>query len=233
MKPDIVYVVKQSLDNEELRYSLRSLEANCGKTCGKVIIIGGKVDGITPDLEINIRQVGSTKYDRVNNLIREACINAEVSDDFILMNDDFFIMKPLDLTKYKNNYRCSMQEYLDIIVENRSASEYTARLCATMVALEAYKLDTKCYELHMPMLFNKHKLLEVFGAFPGFNGMRSLYGNYHKIGGQKVNDCKVFTCEDTFVKNTKFLSTTDKSFRTGAVGEYIRSQFPKPSRFEH
>lgn len=233
MKPDIVYVVKQSFDNEELRYSLRSLEANGGKTYGKVIIIGGQVDGIHGDLDINIHQTGKTKYDKVNNLIREVCINAEVSDDFILMNDDFFIMKPVDFTKYKNNYRCSMQEYLDIIIERMNPSEYTGRLAASMVALEAYKLDTKCYELHIPMLFNKHKLLEVFGAFPGFNGLRTLYGNYFKIGGQKVNDCKVFTCGDDFVKSTKFLSTTDKSFRSGAVGEYIRSHFPSKSRFEH
>lgn len=232
MKPDIVYVVKQSLDNEELRYSLRSLEKN-GEGYGKVIIIGGQVDGISGDLDISIRQTGQTKYDRVNNLIREVCINAEVSDNFILMNDDFFLMKPIDFSKYKNSYRCSMQEYLDLIVERTNASEYTARLCASMVALEAYKRETKCYELHIPMLFNKHKLLEVFGAFPGFNGLRTLYGNYFKIGGSKVNDCKVFTCGDDFVKSTKFLSTTDKSFRLGKVGEYIRSEFPTPSRFEH
>ena len=231
MNPDIVYIVKQTLDNEELRYSLRSI-AKYGKNYGKVCIIGGQYEGIVADININLRQVGSTKYDRVNNSIREVCVNSLISDDFILMNDDFFLMKPLDFSTFKPSYRCSMQEYLDIIINNLNASEYTKRLAASMVALEAYGLETKCYELHIPMLFNKHKLLEVYGAFPGFNGIRSLYGNYHKIGGQKINDCKVFTTSDNFIKNSKFLSTTDKTFRVGAVGEYIRSKFPNPCKFE-
>jgi hypothetical protein len=231
MKPDIVYVLKKSDTNEEFRYSLRSLDKNC-TNYGKVITIGGHVDGIKPDIEIILPQSGRTKYDKVNFTLKEICLNKQISDDFILMNDDFFIMKPLDMSKLKSHYRCSMEEYLQLIVNNKCPSEYTGRLARTAAALNVLELTDKCYELHIPMLFNKHKLLEVFGVFTGFCGTRSLYGNYHKVGGSKINDCKVFTCGEDFVKNTNFLSTTDKSFRLGAVGEYIRSQFPKKSRFE-
>ena len=126
-----------------------------------------------------------------------------------------------------------MTEYLDIIVKSKCPSEYTGRLARATAALELLEYDTNCYEQHIPMLLNKHKLLEVFGVFTGFCGTRTLYGNYFNIGGKKINDCKAFTCGEDFVKNSKFLSTTDKSFRLGKVGEYIRSQFPTPSRFEH
>lgn len=232
MKPDIVYVLKNSTSNEEFRYSLRSLEKNA-KNYNKVITIGGMVDGITADVTINITQPGKTKYDRVNILLKEICLNPLIGDDFVLMNDDFFIMKPLDMSKIKPFYRCSMEEYLKIIVESQCPSAYTERLAKASMALESLNLETKCYELHIPMLFNKHKLLEVFGVFTGFNGIRSLYGNYYKIGGQKSDDCKIFTTGDNFIKNSKFLSTTDKTFRVGAVGEYIRSKFPDPCKFEH
>lgn len=231
MKPDIVYVLKPSTTNEEFRYSLRSLEKNC-TNYNKVITIGGMVDGITPDFAISLGQSGRTKYDKVHFTLKEICLNKQIADDFILMNDDFFIMKPLDMSKLESYYRCSMEEYLDIIIKAKCPSEYTGRLARAAAALELLEYGSKCYELHIPMLLNKHKLLEVFGVFTGFCGTRTLYGNYFNIGGKKINDCKVFTCGDDFAKNSKFLSTTDKSFRLGKVGEYIRSQFPKPSRFE-
>jgi hypothetical protein len=232
MKPDLVYVLKDSKTNEEFRYSLRSVVKNV-KNYNKIITVGGMVDGIEPDISINIIQPGHTKYDKVNTMLKEICLNPLISENFVLMNDDFFIMDTLDLDKYKPNYRCSLEDYMQIIVDAKAPSIYTMRLAKTTGALNALGLGTKCYELHIPMLFNKHKLLEVFGVFTGFNGIRSLYGNYFKIGGQKINDCKIFTTSDDFVKNTKYLSTTDKSFRVGAVGEYIRSKFPDPSKFEH
>ena len=231
MKPDIVYTLKDCNMNEEFRYSLRSLEKH-GKNYNKVITIGGHADGINVDVNISLRQTGGTKYDKVNMTFREICLNPLISDDFILMNDDFFIMEDLDFSKMKYYYRCSMPDYLQIIIDSRCPSAYTDRLARAAMALEALKLDNKCFELHVPMLFNKHKLLEVIGAFYGFCGTRSLYGNYHKVKATKSPDCKIFTYGDDFRKDLPFLSTTDGSFRTGKVGEYIRAQFPNKSKFE-
>ena len=232
MRPDLVYPLKDSEVNEEFRYSLRSVEKHA-KNYGKIITIGGVVKAINPDLAIPLRQTGGTKYDKVNMTFREICLNPEISENFVLMNDDFFIMEDTDMSKLKTYYRCSMADYLQIIIDACCPSSYTERLAKAAMALEMLKLDTKCYELHVPMLFNKHKLLEVIGAFYGFCGTRSLYGNYHKIKAIKSPDCKVFTKGDNFIKDTPYLSTTDASFRLGRVGEYIRDQFKEKSRYEH
>ena len=231
MKPDLVYPLKVSQTNEEFRYSLRSVEKHA-RNFGKVVTIGGVVSGIKPDLAIPLRQTGGTKYDKVNMTFREICLNPKISDDFVLMNDDFFIMQDIDMSKLTTYYRCSMADYLQIIVDACCPSTYTERLARAAMALDMLKLDTKCYEQHMPMLFNKHKLLEVIGAFYGFCGTRSLYGNYHKIKAIKCPDCKVFTKGDNFTKDSIYLSTTDASFRLGAVGEYIRNQFKEKSKYE-
>lgn len=231
MKPDLVYVLKDQENNEEFRYSLRSVEKHV-ENYGKLVTIGGKVRGIKPDVEIPLRQIGGSKYDRVNMTLREICLSPKISTNFVLMNDDFFIMQDLDISKLKNYYRCSMAEYLQIIIDRCWASEYTERLAKSALAMEALHLDTKCFELHIPMMFNKHKLLEIFGVFSGFNGVRSLYGNYHKIKAIKSPDCKIFTKSDNFIHDLPFLSTTDASFRDGEVGNYIRNQFPDKSRFE-
>lgn len=232
MKPDLVYILKDSKVNEEFRYSLRSVE-KYAKNYNSVITIGGCVQGITTDKNIFLHQIGATKYDKVNLTLREICLNPLISDNFVLMNDDFFIMKDTDMSKLKYYYRCSMSEYIEIIIERLFQSEYTERLAKAALALEKLNLDTRCFELHIPMLFNKHKLLEIFGVFPGFNGVRSLYGNWYKVRATKMNDCKIFTFGDDFIKDTQFLSTSDGSFRNGAVGEYLRSTFDEPSKFEH
>ena len=231
MKPDLVYPLKDSQTNEELRYSLRSVEKHA-KNYGKVITIGGTVAGIKPDIAIPLHQIGGTKYDRVNMTFKEICLNSSISENFVLMNDDFFIMEDVDMSKLKSYYRCSMADYLQIIIDAQCPSAYTERLARASMALELLGLDTKCYELHIPMLFNKHKLLEVIGAFYGFCGTRSLYGNYHNLKPAKMNDCKIFTKGDNFIKDLPFLSTTDSSFRDGRVGEYIRNQFKEKSKYE-
>ena len=232
MKPDLVYVLKDSNRNEEFRYSLRSVVKHASNY-NKIVTIGGHVDGINVDINIALRQTGCVKYDRVNMTLKEICLNPQIKDDFVLMNDDFFLMEDLDMSKLKAYYRCSMPDYLKIIIEAKCPSTYTERLARASMALEALNLSNKCFELHIPMLFNKHKLLEVFGVFTGFCGTRSLYGNYHKIKATKINDCKIFTHSDNFDKTFPWLSTTDSSFASGAVGEYIRSSFPDPTRFEH
>lgn len=231
MKPDIVYILKNTQENEEFRYSLRSLIKNA-KNYGKVITIGGLPNKIKTDLNIPLKQVGKTKYDRVNITFKEICLNPAISDNFVLMNDDFFIMQELDISKIPNYYRCSIKEYLEILTRDRANSDYSGRLAKAAMALDMLKYDTKCYELHVPILLNKHKLLEVFGVFTGYCGTRTLYGNYHKVKSKQMNDCKIFTHSDEFIKDTPFLSTTDSSFRSGAVGEYIRSQFPDKCKFE-
>lgn len=231
MKPDLVYPLKDSQTNEEFRYSLRSVEKHA-KNFGKVVTIGGVVSGIKPDLAIPLRQTGGTKYDKVNMTFREICLNPGISDNFVLMNDDFFLMEDVDMSKLTTYYRCSMAEYLQIIVDACCPSTYTERLAKAAMALEMLGFDTKCYEEHMPMLFNKHKLLEVIGAFYGFCGTRSLYGNYHKIKATKSKDCKIFTKGEDFAKDLPYLSTTDASFRVGKVGEYIREQFKEKSKYE-
>ena len=79
------------------------------------------------------------------------------------------------------------------------------------------------------MLINKRKMIELLNVtdFPGF---RSLYANYFKIGGKQMCDVKV-TSKTKILLGTNYLSTDDNSFN-GKIGDYIRKQFPKRSKYE-
>ena len=61
--------------------------------------------------------------------------------------------------------------------------------------------------------------------------MRSIYGNINRIPYVKHPDVKVYGLDEVS-EDPDFLSTDDDSFTKGKIGEYIRSVFDKPSRFE-
>ena len=229
-KLDIVYMVKASDQNEELRYSLRSVAKNLPHR--KVWIYGGLPKGIKPDEYVKIQQVGITKWDRVQAMLRKVCSNENITDDFILFNDDFFVMKPTEFIPIL--YRCPLYEHivkLEMKYGNQP-TEYSKLLRAAVKKLELAGVTCNSYELHIPMVMNKAKLIEVLETFPKSHCLRTLYGNYHKIGGKRADDVKVYEAGQAFDKNTQFLSTTDGSFSAGEIGEFIRRQFVNKCKFE-
>ncbi len=228
MKYDIVYMVKNTTDNEELIYSLRSVERNFPHN--KVWFAGGCPIGIKPDERLNFIQVGENKWQKVGNMIARVCKCEEITADFWLFNDDFFVMNPVeDVPPY---YHGTLEELIERVERNSGgASPYTDRLRDTIKLLEERGLETKNYEEHIPMLFNRKKLLDMYKA--GIRGAgRSLYGNLYKIGGVERQDVKIFSKDKKPASNADFLSTTDVSFSSGKVGEVIRSTFTEKSRFE-
>ena len=61
---------------------------------------------------------------------------------------------------------------------------------------------------------------------------RSLYGNYAKVGGIKVDDVKIYNAAGLPQPGQALLSTSDASFSFGRVGKIIRDKFSERSRWE-
>lgn len=222
---DIVYFIREG-QNEELRYSLRSLK---NLIHDKVWIYGGCPKGIKPDRFVPVRQVGATKWDRVRNMYRMVCLNEDISEDFIMMNDDFFVMKP---TAIPIAYRSSLHRHI-LTIEMKYGDRinpYTRNLRSILRKLDALNLDTRSYELHIPFVFNRKKLLKLITEYPDVHATRTFYGNYYRLGGIQMNDVKVLRGDTTW-KDTPFLSTDDASFNR-AVGKYIKGQFPERCKYE-
>lgn len=228
---DVVYFVKQSSANDELKYSLRTVEKNW--PCFRVWFCGGCPDGIKPDIMMRLNQRGLNKWEKVRNSIIAVCKNDEITEDFWLFNDDFFVMKKRK-ADFEPQYNGRIIDYVDRIKKRHhdSHSEYTVRLMNTIDALEKAGFGTLNYEVHKPMLINRAKALEVLERFPEISGFRSLYGNYWQVGGENQHDMKIKELGNFDWEDWEFLSTADKSFREGEVGKYIRGKFNKISRFE-
>ena len=120
----------------------------------------------------------------------------------------------------------------EIIHRYGKGSQYTTQLLQTATFLKAHGKQSKSFVLHLPMLINKQKALEVLtmkGMPPMF---RSLYANMAEIPFETGKDVKIYVNDQTPGEDWDYLSTTDESFRDGEVGKWIRARFPNPSRFE-
>lgn len=229
-KHDIVYILKNDIRPEELKYSLRSVEQNM--TYKAVWFYGGCPAEIEPDHYVRLTQHGVTKWEKVAETLKIAFRNDDLTEDVWLFNDDFFILKkmtsPQPLVQGSLAYRCQRIKEQT----NGRPSSYSEQLMRTLSVLKHNGCDRLDYALHVPMLINRRKGLEVLKRFPDVPMFRSLYGNYWRIGGTLMDDVKIQNNDDIPGKDWRFVSTSDGSFRHGRVGDYIRGQFKEPSRYE-
>lgn len=234
-KYDIVYFLKDEPENEELRYSLRSIEQNWQYR--NVWFCGGCPETLKPDRHFALKQEQFVKWDRVRDMIRKVCQNDEISDSFWLFNDDFFVLKPMP-EEIPPQYNGELIPYIERIEKkhNGQSDDFTRRLREANDTLKKAGYTTLNYEVHKPMLINRKKALEVLDKFPDTPAFRSLYGNYFSIGGVDKHDMKIklLNYNKMYLVQAawEFLSTSDNSFNFGEIGVFVREKFNKKSRFE-
>lgn len=233
-KYDIVYFVKNSYVNEELKYSLRSVEENWPYK--NVWFYGGCPNDLEPDYHVKITQNAPSKWENVRNMTLEVCKNDDITEDFWLFNDDFFIMEPIN--DFKPRYDGTLTSKIQQIRDKRYGedSEWSKNLGKLQKLLKKHGKSEYCYAIHEPMLINRKKMLEVLEKFPNEPMQRALYGNWWDIGGEQEDDPKYAMPEpsniaDELIKHD-VISTSDDSFDGGYVGRWLRNKFKNPSRFE-
>ena len=231
---DIVYLVKQAAINEELRYSLRSVEQNFPHR--SVWFYGGCPDGIEPDHHCYVDQeaIDGPKWYKTTAMLEMACRNEEITKNFWLFNDDFFIMEPAPATVW-NWYNGTMADRI-LEIEDRNGdgirSSYSNLLRDTRRILISEGLPTKNYAVHTPMLIDRWKALETIKKFQGCPMFRCLYGNMYDVGNVDEPDVKIRSIFEEWDGRSWCMSTSDTMFRDGIAGQYIRDRFTRASRFE-
>lgn len=239
---DIVYPCKidTTNDTEELRYSLRSLE-NIPHT--NVFIVGEKPAWVKNVIHIPIDQ-SLTKSENVARNIRAAVHCESLSDEFILMNDDMFIMKKINQlpVRHLGFMDAVIRQYEERYPESSQYITKMKKLYALLLSL-GYARPLS-YEAHIPMAFNKRDTARIMeeGNGPIYQ-LRTYYGNTHHLGGEKMDDVKIFleaahnppaynNSADAYLCDQTMLSATGGSFKRGAVGAYVRKQLSRKSHYE-
>ena len=201
--------------NIELRLSLRSIE-KFGKNIDRVWIVGNK-----PEFLQNVEYLWvEDKYDWWQNAFEKtkAAINAGISEDFLLMNDDFFMAAPFDAETYPYYHRGEMPE------DNTRA--YQKVITNTKRILKGLGATTYHYGVHCPMRINGKKYLELEKYFKESVSARCLYGNLY-CKGRKVADCK-----GVDMKQSQTKCWSSKTWLTDENIKALKEMFPSPSKYE-
>lgn len=232
---DVVYIVKERETNEELRYSLRSVAKNLPHAT--VWIVGYCPRWVARVSHIRIRQSLPGKHLNSMNNWNAATLDERITPNYVHMNDDFFVMQPIE--KLEHYHMGDFAEFAKAYHTSYPDSQYTQVIARTNGVLESLRAsDAKCYELHVPMVMNRVHYQEAMQRQREFNPTyqpvfpRSLVGSLNNYGGTKTNDVKVYDLDGKFDKGSLFLSTTDKTFKHGKVGQHIRSVFAERCKYE-
>jgi hypothetical protein len=186
-----------------------------------VWVVGGKPDWYVGN-HINVPQK-SSKYVNARMNLKMLCNSDKINNEIVLMNDDFFIMKPI--TQIPVLHGGSLKKKISYREEIAPGASYTNMLNSTLQTLKKNNIkDPLDYELHVPMVMDKKKLANIIKH----NGLwRSLYGNIYNVGGTEQSDVKIYGRKNLNLnlvdtKNSVFLSTDDLSFKDM---QHIRNAF--------
>ena len=228
---DVFYPLRADPINAPLRYSLRALCQNF--PVDNVWVAGYKPDWLVGVGYMPTHQRGTKHQNSTANLLT-GCFNAAMADDFVLMNDDFFILEPVEEIETLHRGRVA-----DVLLDYAYRGSYRHGMAQTAALMhELGVADPLSYELHVPMVLNRRRMVEALHI--GLEAMprlemtalhkRSLYGNLFNVGGREVGDVKIKERHGPLPKGP-YVSTSPGSW-VGRPGKRIRNRFPEPSKFE-
>ena len=225
---DVVYILKPDIETDELRYSLRSVDENFPHR--KVWFVCGQPKGFQPDGRLEHAQVGCNKWSQIRSSMLKILKCDEITEDFFLFNDDFFVMKRATGTFTNFSDGTLTRRIEELVTDCKGYNSYAKTLLKANEELKSLGCPQMNYDLHTPMLINKQKMATAINQCSSPQ-MRSVYGNINRIPYVEHPDVKVYDM-NSVPECPDYLSTNDETFEKGKVGQYIRATFAKPSRFE-
>lgn len=222
---DLVWFARPGV-NEELRFSIRSISQNLAHR--DVWVIGHPPSWYVSHLIKPPR--ANTKHKATTLNMRLAIDDIRISDPFIYVNDDFFLFRRL--RSMPTYHRGLLRDHL---LSKPINSPYFDGGKATLKMLDRRGfVDPLSFELHVPLIVHKAAMREALELAQSerleLPWKRTIYGAIAGLGGECIDDVKVYKRDDVPRPGT-WCSTTDTAFE-GVAGQMIRRAFPTPSPFE-
>ncbi|MDD5068071.1 MAG: hypothetical protein PHN89_00520 [Candidatus Pacebacteria bacterium] len=234
-KLDVVYILRNSgtrWGNNEIRHSVRSLENHL--EFGKLWIVGN-LPKFFDKSRINFVEANDCYSNKIKNAIFKistVCKEDRLSENFILMNDDFFFLKKKGGIEYfnKGKLKATMKNH-----ETKGGYYYKAIKNTVAILRDMGINDPVDFEMHYPIVFNKIKFIEMVNGIDEREVylFRSVYGNLNIIKSKYRKDVKIFNVKQFKKKNKiDFMSTDDKVVMSPMVQKWIVGRFGSRSTFE-
>ena len=236
MIPSLVYIVRPGDDNEELRYSLRSVAVNLPHC--EVWIVGH-----CPRWVRNVRRVElKPDPEKWRNIAQNARAASEriAADRVVLMADDLFVVESVETMPVF--HMGTLSSYIEH-VRSRGKDPRSPWLHGLVESLRQSREwglgDPLCYENHTPLLFDRERLRQALTGTTAHPFLWSAAYPFAGLGGvgTRGTDAKVAGLDRDALRRVlaskmPYLSTTDESFADGEVGRHLRALFPHACIYE-
>lgn len=233
--PDLLYVLGTGSlwQNNEIRFSLRSVEKYLPHA--RIFVIGHRPKWIKNVIHIPAEDPHPHKLRNVIAKIKKACMDPRLGERFAVMNDDFFMLKPIEdiKTYHRGTIIGTMRRH-----PTRRGYYYEA-----LAATRRFLLDQDLggepldYGVHAPMIFEKKRARALASLTDVAEGLlfRTVYANLRGMGGYFRNDVKITDLKD--LKTRKFksvdmISSSDGVALNRRFREWLMKKFPDPCRYE-
>lgn len=232
---DVVYVLGKGSQtgDQELRYSLRSLERYC--TGYRNVYIIGECPSWIHDVYHITHPDGPIKAINILNKIKSACLLPDLSGHFLFINDDHFFNTPIDIPDYPYYY--SNRER-DLIIADRAAGDYYLTIIN-----DTYDRmpDADYYDIHKPIIYHKDTFLRMCTDVDFESSSRGLlvkttYCHYAGIHGKYSPDHMIRKCLSIAELETNTKDADVFSWNDGAICHnlvtFMEAKYPVKSKYE-
>lgn len=220
----------------ELIYALRSLENNL-KGLGEVFVCGEKITALKVLNYISVKDDKGSQF-KERNIYRKilaACNDERVSENFLFVNDDHFLLKEYDINSLPNYFKGELYESMKL-----TNPGYRKSLNHTRRYLISNGKPTLDYDVHFPIIYNKKQFMDTFQGIDwnidyGFV-IKSFICNSIGVAGELMTDCKIrekltYNQIKERLANRDWFSTADHAINDDMI-KFLEETYPKKSKYE-
>lgn len=231
-------------NDTELRFCLRSIERYL-KGYGEIFLVGA-----APRWLQNVTVIPATDHDKtyykewnIFTKVMLACQDERVTEDFLFMNDDHFLLSEFEAGTFPAYYSGYLKDGM-----NRS-DPYRQSIVNTIEWLDNYRLaefqwisadNGEYFDIHCPIIYNKSRWDNI--QVPDWEKkygycIKTIYGMHvyrdecEEYPDLKIHGAKSATEIKALVKDRLFFSTNDNC-RDGGMEAVLQELYPNKSKYE-
>ncbi len=215
--------------NIELRYCLRAIERHL-KNVNRIYIIGEN-PGFTCECGVTLIPFKDDYPIPDYNIAKKlavACNDPRISENYLMFNDDHFLLRDYDAETFPNYFQDTCEDYL----KKKGSNGYGKRVLNTKDFLVERGLPTKYFDVHTPILYNKYAFMENVYQRIDFNQrfgvvLKTIYGNSLNLACTPYTDRKINAIPGPEVEILSTLAHIQPSLL-----KWLGKRFPETSKYE-
>lgn len=219
------------LSGVELLFALRSIDKYLtGWT--NVVITGTPPEWYRGE-SVYVKDCNGRKQFNIYSKILVACELKNVTEDFIMWNDDHFLLRPLGIEEIYNWY--------DGRLKDTAGKSHGVRYLETIKNTLKVIPDTLNYDIHTPCVYNKNMFKNLFREKSDEVCIKSYYfnhfvANHHVVKHEPMKDFKINQLLSKeaikeLIKDRLFLSTSTNGMKKPMI-ELMEELYPNKSQWE-